>query len=116
MKILYVENNRHFYEAVKKEFQSEHELHNEVSVTGAKASYESSSFDLVLVDYDLDDGKGDKVVIYIRARDQEIPILAVSSHEMGNRKMLSAGATSSCEKMKFRSISEQINNVTVDRR
>ena len=116
MKILYIENNQHFYEAVKKEFLSDHDLFNETSADKAISLYDSQEFDLVLVDYDLDDSKGLEVVDHIRDRDKSIPIIAVSSHDLGNRRMLSAGATAQCGKMKFKNINAIIARVTSRRK
>lgn len=111
MKILFVENHEAFSKAVTKEFLHEHEVIVVVSNKEAISVFRSDIFDLVLSDYDLDDGKGDQVVSEIREVNSNIPIIAVSSHDEGNNAMLAAGANAICGKMKFRNINQVIEEI-----
>lgn len=111
MKILYVENNLLFFNAVKKEFLSSYEIDNVMSVSEAKTAFTSNEYNLLLVDYDLDDSKGEEFVSFVRSQNQLIPIVAVSSHQEGNNAMLSVGATAVCEKLQFRKINDVIEQV-----
>ena len=45
-----------------KEFLSEHEIVRTPSVSGARALLAEEQFELLIVDYDLDDGKGSEIV------------------------------------------------------
>lgn len=105
MKILFLENHSHFSKAVIREFLSEHEVDVFPSIELAKQAVVSTSYDVALVDYDLDDGKGDEFVKYIMQSRVDLPAIAVSSHEIGNKKIMEAGATMICSKMEFRNIS-----------
>ena len=101
MKILYVENHARFARIVVASFLSAHDVEVQPSVATALEALASRSYDAVLVDYDLDDGKGDAVV---RAAMQLTPrprIVAVSAHDAGNAALLAAGAHASCPKLKF---------------
>ena len=52
------------------------------------------AFDLLLVDYDLDDGKGDVLVKELLASGNTTPIIAVSSHDEGNATLRPSGLRS----------------------
>lgn len=67
-------------------------------------------YDIILVDYDLDDGKGFELVKIIRKNDTSIKIIATSAHEEGNRRLLEAGANEVCSKIEFKNISQTIEN------
>lgn len=111
MKILYVENHPHFITAVRKEFLSGHEVFDFPTVAGALQAFGSGEYDLVLSDYDLDEGKGSELVAAIRGKNKLIPIIAVSSHDKGNAEMLEAGANAECSKMAFRELANVIQTV-----
>lgn len=66
MRILYVENHLVFADNVNRQFLSQHTVTVAPSLSAARQLLNSSEFDLVLVDYDLDDGKGDTLVREIR--------------------------------------------------
>ena len=111
MNVLYVENNVHFYNAVKKEFFSEYKLSSVPTIREAIEELAENQYDLVLVDYDLDDGKGVVLVKEIRKTNNKIPIIAVSSHEEGNSEMLCSGANAYCKKLDFKNIISVIQGV-----
>jgi DNA-binding response OmpR family regulator len=62
MKILFVENHAVFAANVVREFLSRHAVTVVPSIAAARQARVAASFDVVLVDYDLDDGKGDEFV------------------------------------------------------
>lgn len=107
MNILYVENHAVFAETVKQRFLSAHSVTVVPSLTAARNAIASATFDLLLVDYDLDDGKGDELVREFRASGNQAIIIGVSSHAEGNNALMNAGANEVCSKMKF----NQIENV-----
>ena len=101
MKILFVENHAVFAAQVSRQFLSAHTLDVVPSLAAARQALETHEYDLLLVDYDLDDGKGDELV---RACQTLIPgtnIIAVSSHDAGNAALVRAGACAVCSKMEF---------------
>jgi DNA-binding response OmpR family regulator len=62
MKILCVENHAVFAANVTSQFLPQHSVTVAPSLTDAHRALGTGSFDLLLVDYDLDDGKGDALV------------------------------------------------------
>ncbi|MCC6696131.1 MAG: response regulator [Candidatus Hydrogenedentes bacterium] len=104
MKILFVENHERFAAVVTREFLTNHEVTTVPSKADALRELDAGRFDVVLVDFDLDDGKGDQLVQQIRAAGNPVPIVAVSSHEHGNAAILAAGANAVCGKIQFNRI------------
>ena len=111
MNILYLENHLVFAEQVKRQFLAAHQVTVAPSLSAARHEWSSGSFDLLLSDYDLDDGKGEEFVRECRAAGSKLPIIAVSSHEMGNAALLKAGASAVCSKMEFDSIQAVIDQL-----
>ena len=109
MKILFVENHQVFAANVTRQFLSAHEVIVVPTIAEARKARSADTFDLVLVDYDLDDGKGDTFIREIRAAGDCIIIVGVSSHAEGNRALLRAGASAICSKMQFDGIQSVID-------
>jgi len=105
MKILFVENHARFAAATVKAFLALHDVTVVASVAAARGVFDNDNFDVLLVDYDLDDGKGSEFIEAIRQKTR-VPIIAVSSHQEGNHRLLQAGADAVCSKMNFRNIAE----------
>src|SRR5882757_317627 len=99
MKILHVENHAVFAKQVTAQFLTAHEVKIVPSLILAREAFRGGSYDLLLVDYDLDDGKGDEFVLAVRVVAPELAVIGVSSHEMGNQALLEAGANAICSKM-----------------
>ena len=110
MKILYVENHESFISVVKEEFMAEHEVIVTGSVSEAKRIFDKS-FNLVLCDYDLDDGKGADFVKFLRHKESSVPVVAVSSHNEGNEALIKAGANIICSKMDFKNLPRVIKEL-----
>lgn len=104
MRILMVEDHQRFAQAVIAEFLEDHDVIIAAGVNAAREQLAGERFEVVLVDYDLPDGKGDEVVRWMRANDLDVPVVAVSSHEFGNTQLRQAGANAVCSKMKFRQL------------
>jgi CheY-like chemotaxis protein len=71
------------------------------SLASAKAVLAQRAFDAVLLDYDLDDGKGVELVDAIRQLPAGPVVIAASAHEEGNKLLLAAGADAACPKGSF---------------
>lgn len=112
MRILYVENHSIFAENVRKQFLSNHEVVIVPTIANAEDALRHSCFDLLLVDYDLDDGKGDALVRQVA--NLRIKVIGVSSHDEGNVALLRAGAADVCSKMRFDDIQTVIRRVVED--
>ena len=82
MRILWVENHAVFIRMARS-FLSQHELTIVPSVSAAKAAL-TQPFDAVLVDYDLDDGKGSEVVGFIRELAVR-PVVIATSGRLSSR-------------------------------
>jgi DNA-binding NarL/FixJ family response regulator len=111
MKILYLENHAIFAQQVISQFLRAHNVTVVPSLAAARRTLNSGDFDLVLCDYDLDDGKGDEFVRECREAYPRLQIIAVSSHEAGNEALMRAGASAACSKMEFQRIEEVIRSL-----
>ncbi len=111
MKILFVENNLSFAEIVIGQFLSKYEVTVVSEIRKALAELEREHYDIILADYDLDDGKGAELVNEIRERGSASGIIAVSSHEHGNSELMKAGADTVCPKLEFRRIETVIEKL-----
>jgi CheY-like chemotaxis protein len=66
MRILFVENHAVFARTVIEQFLFEHSVVVVASASEALNALRDSAFDVFLVDYDLDDSKGDAFVRHLR--------------------------------------------------
>lgn len=114
MNILYLENHAIFAQQVIQQFLAAHQVTVVPSLAGARQAIGSGRYDVVLCDYDLDDGKGEQFVRECRAAHPRLPIIAVSSHEAGNAALLKAGASAVCSKMEFERIREVLAGLRVE--
>lgn len=115
MNILYLENRAVFAQQVTRHFLSAHRVTVVPTLSAARSAIGSGSFDLVLSDYDLDDGKGAEFVRECRASHPCLPVIAVSSHDEGNAALVAAGACAVCSKMHFDRIQQVIASLEDDR-
>jgi CheY-like chemotaxis protein len=112
MRILFIENHPEFEKTVTQAFLSKHQVKIVPSMESALEELESSDlFDLALIDYDLDDCKGDEVTVKIKQLYPDMKIIATSSHSRGNNLILKAGANAICGKMDFREIQLLIDSI-----
>lgn len=106
MKILFVENHSIFAKQVINCFLSEHSVTVISSIAAARSDLTTNKYDVLLVDYDLDDGKGDELIHELRNQNSKLRIIGVSAHDRGNKALLEAGADAICSKMNFDHIQE----------
>ena len=111
MKILYVENHAIFAAQVCRQFLSTHIVQIVSSLADARESLAANTYDVLIVDYDLDDGKGDELVRMCRTLHPKMKIIAASSHEDGNAALVKAGASAVCGKMEFDRIQSVIDSL-----
>jgi len=110
--ILYVENHKVFATEATRQFLQGHEVTIVPSLASARKALAVGQFDLMLCDFDLDDGKGDALVRECREVGRSFPIIAVSSHDAGNTELMKAGASAIGGKADIASIRRVINEVT----
>jgi CheY-like chemotaxis protein len=115
MNILFVENHAVFAAQVTRAFLGAHQVTLVPSLGEARKLLATTNFDLILSDYDLDDGKGDEIVRECRSAFPRLPIIAVSSHEAGNAALIKAGASAVCCKMEFDQIQQVITELIRER-
>jgi DNA-binding response OmpR family regulator len=108
VKILFVENHSIFARQVIKLFLSKHQVTVTPSLSMARSNLAINEFDLLLVDYDLDDVKGAVLIRELREAGNKIRVIGVSAREEGNAALLEAGADAICSKMDFNRIQELI--------
>jgi DNA-binding NarL/FixJ family response regulator len=111
MRILYVENHAIFAANACRQFLSAHTVTVVPSLSDACRELGRTDFDVALVDYDLDDGRGDQLIRELAAAHSRTISIGVSSHDDGNSAMLRAGAAAVCSKMRFEEIQRVIENV-----
>jgi len=111
VRLLMVENHATFAEIVRRQFLGAHEVVIVPSLAAARERLRGGVFDAVLVDFDLDDGKGDVLVRELKTSGFAGRIVGISSHEQGNAALLAAGAHASCPKSAFARIAERLKPV-----
>ena len=113
MNILWVENHQRFSQVAIKSFLAAHDVTVAPSVVAARQCLSETDFDLVMLDYDLDDGKGSELVREIICRPSRPQLVATSSHLFGNQALLNAGADAVCSKMDFANIEQVIAALSI---
>ena len=113
--ILYLENHAVFAEQVTRQFLAAHRVTVVPNLSTARSALASGSYDLVISDYDLDDGKGEEFVRECHASHKGLPIIAASSHDAGNAALVRAGASAVCSKMEFDHIQKVISGLVHER-
>ena len=111
MKILFVENHSTFAETVTSRFLSAYTVVVAPTVLEALSLLGQETFDVALVDYDLDDFKGDAFVRRLREMERTTPVVAVSAHDDGNAALVAAGANAICAKGELAHIGEVLQRI-----
>ena len=109
MRILYVENHSRLARIVAAQYLSEHRVIVVPSLAEAREQLAETGraddpFAVVLLDYDLDDGKGDSLLPDLVKIMPRLRVVAVSSHQKGNEVLLQAGADAVCPKMELHTV------------
>lgn len=104
MQLLWVENHAGFARVAGRQFLAAHEVTVVTSLAAARSALAAGPFDVVLLDYDLDDGKGAELIGFIGELPGAPVVVAASAHEEGNQALLAAGADAVCAKSRFADI------------
>jgi DNA-binding response OmpR family regulator len=110
LRVLLVENHELFARTVVEAFLSDCDVTVCGSVDAATRLASAEQYDAILVDYDLDDGKGDEVVRRLRGGGSRARIIAISARDEGNEALLRAGANAVCRKADFALIRERVSS------
>lgn len=113
VKILFVDNHPEFTSTVIDCFLREDDVVVVATIAAAKERIQESRFDILLVDYDLDDGKGDELVRWLRSIDANTKVVAVSARDLGNEALVAAGANTVCSKTSFARIQTALRELVV---
>lgn len=101
MNVLFVENHARFARIAVRTFFTSHVVTIVPSLAAARRALAAQPFELVLLDYDLDDGKGDALLRELRGQSNRPWVIAASAHEAGNEALRLAGADAVCAKAEF---------------
>jgi DNA-binding response OmpR family regulator len=85
VRILMVENHETFAATITGEFLQELHVVRTGSVLEALDLFRTAQFDVALVDFDLDDVKGDIFIRRVREMRSAFPIVAISARDDGRR-------------------------------
>ena len=111
LRILFVENDEDFAETVIRQYLHDQSVVVVPTISGAIDRLSKRSFDVALVDYDLDDGKGDEFVRRVREQGVPLKIVTMSGHERGNQAIAEAGADAVCGKQRYREIRDILSTI-----
>ncbi len=111
MKILWVEDNVRFAGVAGQQFLASHEVTRVPSLRAARESLRAWAFEAILLDYDLEDGKGSELLPNLQVLEPRPFVVAVSAHQVGNAALIEAGADAICSKPEF----AKINSVLATR-
>jgi CheY-like chemotaxis protein len=111
VRILFVDNHPAFTDVVIRQFLGSYEVTVVPTIAAAKNALAAAEYEVVLVDYDLDDGKGDELVRWLHAEGLRVPAVAVSARAEGNDALLAAGVRAVCPKVAFSGIGTTIATV-----
>jgi len=100
MELLWVEDHSQFVRFALP-FLAGHSVSVVPSLSAARAALAERRFDVVLVDFDLQDGKGTELITDLIGTAGRPVIVATSSHVEGNEAMVRAGADGACGKLEF---------------
>lgn len=104
MRVLFVDDHAEFTASVVPLFLAVHDVVVVPTIAAARQQLAAGRFDVVLVDYDLDDSKGDELVQWLRRSATPIKVVGVSARDAGNEALRAAGADAICAKLQFATI------------
>lgn len=111
MRILFVENHGPFSKLVTSKFLADHDVQIVGTLTAARRELLEADWDIVLLDYDLDDGKGIALVKELEGRADRPYIIGVSAYDDQNEALRQAGADAACGKLQFAQIQEVLRSL-----
>src|SRR5262245_13594609 len=101
VRLLWVENHAAFVRVAGRQSLAAHDVTVVPSLAEARRLLARGAFDAVLLDYDLDDGKGASLLEEHGGLPARPVVVATSAHDAGNEALLAAGADAACPKGRF---------------
>jgi DNA-binding response OmpR family regulator len=114
MKILYVDDHVRFRTGTIRELLAAHKVTAAATLAEARALLAAGGFDVVLLDYDLPDGKGEELLAEIAGSVRVAPVIGFSSREENNARLLAAGAWAATGKMQFRQLGDLLQRLEAE--
>ncbi len=114
MNILLVENHAVFAQTVTRLFLIDHQVRTVATIVEALAAVTTETFQVALIDFDLDDGQGDELVRQLRARGFPGRLVGISARQEGNEAPVAAGANACCPKSQFHTIARFLSDTALD--
>jgi CheY-like chemotaxis protein len=111
MRLLWVEDHALFVRVAGTKFLSGHVVTVVPSLADAERALAEQTFDVVLLDYDLADGKGTSLFAFIEQLPVRPAVLACSAHAAGNEALRQAGADGVCAKGSFAEVEAMLARV-----
>jgi len=114
MKILFVEDNEEFQLCVVRDYLFDHEVDSAYDGSEGIKLFDHNFYDLVLLDYQMDQVHGPDVVSHIREVNKLIPVIAVSMEDRLNEELLKLGATAALAKRHMTKLVQLIQEIVVE--
>lgn len=111
MHILYIEDNLEFRQQVTKQYLGGHQVTGASDGDEGVRLFDLRSYDLVLLDYQMNRMHGPEVLRHIRSHDKGIPVVAFSMDDALNQKLLEEGATEALPKRDAQKLPELIRRI-----
>jgi two-component system, OmpR family, response regulator len=111
MRILFVENHEAFSSLVTEKFLAGHHVLVVASLADARLELSAGGWDVVLIDHDLDDGKGVELVRELERQSERPYLVGISAYQHLNDALRNAGADTTCGKLQFAEIAEVIRSL-----
>ncbi len=93
---------------VVEQFLADYQVDIVATIADAQTQLARERYDVVLVDYDLPDGKGDALVSLLCILSTKPLVIAVSARPDGNARLLAEGAHVACPKAQLHRIAHVI--------
>ena len=110
LRILFIENHEVFSSVVKDKFLAAHNVRVVSTLRDARLELAAEQFDLILLDDDLDDGRGEELIAELAPTDRPM-IIGVSAYDDLNADLIRAGADAACGKLRFSQIDSLIRSL-----
>jgi DNA-binding response OmpR family regulator len=111
MRILFVEKHETFSNLVREKFLAPYEVRIVRTLAAARNALGQAEWDVVLLDYDLEDGKGVGLVKELEGQPARPFIIGVSAYDDRNAALIKAGADAACGKLQFSQIEEVLRSL-----
>jgi DNA-binding response OmpR family regulator len=114
VKILYVDDHVRFRTGIIRQCLAAHEVTVASTLVEARARLADGTFDVVLLDYDLPDGKGEELLAEMAGSGRAARVIGFSSRDENNARLLAAGAWAAVGKLQFRQLGDLLKSLEAE--